>query len=452
MGDHPSPSDLYPYFWRNCYDEFDDAPQGFFSVYRNLFELIDRKEKESLDSSQTTSRRVVDTPPSFGSANSSPDEVLNFYNYWRSFSTKLAFEWVEASPFDAIFSPYEFAYVTKSMRKSAIAEYNRTVYELLDHLDRCDSRLHNARQIAKEQRKLAKRNARMQRYGDDPTRADQRAEVLEEIARLTVAAREWIIADEAAVRSLEEESEPKALTKTEKEKHRKAQSKIRSVFRKLMKTPMPDQSTAYTDDNIDLILNYCSLDSVQFASTLLGGEAATKDPASFRHTGLAEVDKLIKEAQATAQHVIDDWNTEKAVQKYLRDYPQRSSSVSSSSSQWDMLCVQRDLGEAQCQILEEAFLLYPPNMNAPRLNAYRQALMNLNPKHPALEDALPLRLRLISNRVNMRLIIQPNPPTAGEGEPNPALTPRISNAENLLLSDLEVLRAAYIAVVETKQK
>ncbi|KNC69659.1 hypothetical protein SARC_17828, partial [Sphaeroforma arctica JP610] len=35
--------DLYPYFSSTCYTGFDDGEEGFYTVYRNVFETIARE-------------------------------------------------------------------------------------------------------------------------------------------------------------------------------------------------------------------------------------------------------------------------------------------------------------------------------------------------------------------------------------------------------------------------
>lgn len=88
-GDVISPLvDLWLYFNSSCYEGFNDEEHGFYSVYRRLFEQIDREEKRY--STSTDKKRGA---PNFGTSTSSWAEVDKFYSYWAAYSSEMSFSW-----------------------------------------------------------------------------------------------------------------------------------------------------------------------------------------------------------------------------------------------------------------------------------------------------------------------------------------------------------------------
>ncbi|XP_034947062.1 dnaJ homolog subfamily C member 21 [Chelonus insularis] len=84
--------DLFPYFSTNCFKGYGDDENGFYTVYRNVFEKIAAEDLEFIDDDETT----IDNIPNFGNSQSSYEEVVHpFYSYWQSYSTKVSFVWLE---------------------------------------------------------------------------------------------------------------------------------------------------------------------------------------------------------------------------------------------------------------------------------------------------------------------------------------------------------------------
>ncbi|PIL32166.1 hypothetical protein GSI_05411 [Ganoderma sinense ZZ0214-1] len=85
---------LAQFFDTTIWDGFDDGPNSFFTIYRNLFDRLDHDE-----------RHYDVTPlPSFGTSawswlSPSKEEkdqcVRVFYNYWTNFATNKEFEWAD---------------------------------------------------------------------------------------------------------------------------------------------------------------------------------------------------------------------------------------------------------------------------------------------------------------------------------------------------------------------
>lgn len=81
--------DVYAYFTSSCYKGFGDDDEGFYSVYRKVFEKLAAEDIEYMDNSED-----FDKIPQFGNGSSSSDDVINFYGHWESYSTKKSYAWL----------------------------------------------------------------------------------------------------------------------------------------------------------------------------------------------------------------------------------------------------------------------------------------------------------------------------------------------------------------------
>lgn len=70
---------LYAYFNSDCFSEFNDSPNGFYTVYHNLFESIVEEEGGGKNF------------PTFGNEKSSTENVRKFYDEWSRFLCQLEF-------------------------------------------------------------------------------------------------------------------------------------------------------------------------------------------------------------------------------------------------------------------------------------------------------------------------------------------------------------------------
>lgn len=75
---------VYQYFTATCYSGFADDDEGFYTVFRNVFEQLASEEVEYLDSAAE-----FEAIPRFGDSKSDYEEVVSpFYAFWQSFCTK----------------------------------------------------------------------------------------------------------------------------------------------------------------------------------------------------------------------------------------------------------------------------------------------------------------------------------------------------------------------------
>lgn len=80
---------VWEYFNSDCYDDFDDSEEGFYTVYRKVFDTL-AAEEEKFDEDHKTKAADI---PSFGKKNSDAKEVNAFYNFWLRFSSQKSFSW-----------------------------------------------------------------------------------------------------------------------------------------------------------------------------------------------------------------------------------------------------------------------------------------------------------------------------------------------------------------------
>ncbi|GAB6022307.1 DnaJ sub C member 21 [Chamberlinius hualienensis] len=83
--------DVFQYFNSSCYRGYADDPEGFYAVYRKVFELISIEDMEFVDD-----KSKYEVPPSFGFSDSNYDDVVHeFYAYWQSYCTCKPYSWMD---------------------------------------------------------------------------------------------------------------------------------------------------------------------------------------------------------------------------------------------------------------------------------------------------------------------------------------------------------------------
>ncbi|KAF7272050.1 hypothetical protein GWI33_015136 [Rhynchophorus ferrugineus] len=85
--------DVFQYFTTTCFKSFGDDENGFYTVYRKVFDQVAKEDIEFMDKEEFTEI------PGFGKSDSDYDEVVkHFYDYWMSYSTKKSYSWLD--PYD----------------------------------------------------------------------------------------------------------------------------------------------------------------------------------------------------------------------------------------------------------------------------------------------------------------------------------------------------------------
>ncbi|KAL7737584.1 hypothetical protein ACLKA6_007698 [Drosophila palustris] len=140
--------DVFQYFTGSCYKGYGNDAQGFYSVYRDVFNNIASEDLEFMDSDDELGA------PQFGNADSSYEEVVGpFYAYWLSYSTKKTYEWL--CPYDVrdIKERFILRKVEKEMKKivqNARKERNEEVRNLVSFVRKRDRRVLAYKRVLEE--------------------------------------------------------------------------------------------------------------------------------------------------------------------------------------------------------------------------------------------------------------------------------------------------------------
>ncbi|KAF7492101.1 DnaJ -like protein subfamily C member 21 [Sarcoptes scabiei] len=142
------------YFQFSRHQKFDDSEDGFFTVYRELFDRITKQEIKFYDDPEDFHY------PSFGDSKSTAESVKRFYDQWQSFCT--AIEYVGQYKYDCREAPNRkiFRLMQKEnhkIRDKARKLRNQTIQNLVKNLRKKDERFQQIR-IASENRKKTNQN------------------------------------------------------------------------------------------------------------------------------------------------------------------------------------------------------------------------------------------------------------------------------------------------------
>ncbi|XP_030745114.1 dnaJ homolog subfamily C member 21 [Sitophilus oryzae] len=86
--------DVFQYFTTTCFKGYNEEKNGFFAVYRQVFEQIAKEDIEFMDDKED----FVEIP-GFGKSDSDYETVVKpFYDFWMSYSTKKSYSWLD--PYD----------------------------------------------------------------------------------------------------------------------------------------------------------------------------------------------------------------------------------------------------------------------------------------------------------------------------------------------------------------
>ncbi|XP_008260327.1 dnaJ homolog subfamily C member 21 [Oryctolagus cuniculus] len=141
--------DLLHYFTVTCYSGYGDDEKGFYTVYRNVFEMIAKEEMESV------LEEDAEDFPTFGDSQSDYDTVVHpFYAYWQSFCTQKNFAWKEEYDTRQASNRWEKRAMekeNKKIRDKARKEKNELVRQLVAFIRKRDKRVQAHRKLVEEQ-------------------------------------------------------------------------------------------------------------------------------------------------------------------------------------------------------------------------------------------------------------------------------------------------------------
>jgi DnaJ family protein A protein 5 len=155
--DHLSKDDLMPYFSLSCFNGINDNNDGFFSIYRDLFMLIQAQERESIDHEHDAVASNFVYCNDFGNSESSYDYIKDFYDRFMFFSTAKSFFFVDefniATIDDRRIRRMAEA-KNKKLRDSARKQFNETVCSLAAWIRKRDPRILARQQLQSEKERI----------------------------------------------------------------------------------------------------------------------------------------------------------------------------------------------------------------------------------------------------------------------------------------------------------
>lgn len=139
---------LFPYFSTMCFEGYGDDENGFYAVYRAVFEKLVEEDAEfetDIDGHSTQDSKSEGKMPGFGDSQSSYEEVVHtFYAYWQSYSTKRSFAWLNPYDLRSATNRRMFRFAEKENRKvrdKARRERNEQVRNLVAFVRKRDKRV-----------------------------------------------------------------------------------------------------------------------------------------------------------------------------------------------------------------------------------------------------------------------------------------------------------------------
>ncbi|KAH7727076.1 DnaJ domain containing protein [Aphelenchoides avenae] len=162
---------LYPYF-QTCYKGLGDDKEGFYTVYRELFDKLAAEEYPYIEEDEDKDF------PSFGKSDSDYDRLVGpFYNFWSDFSTRRSFAWLDKWNLrDAPNRPTARAMEkeNKKYREGGRRARNEEIRNLVMYVRKRDKRVKQYREQLDDRRK-----AELQRVEEE-----RRQKIKEDLERL----------------------------------------------------------------------------------------------------------------------------------------------------------------------------------------------------------------------------------------------------------------------------
>ncbi|CAD5212247.1 unnamed protein product [Bursaphelenchus okinawaensis] len=140
---------LYPFF-QKCFNGYEDDEDGFYSVYRQLFDKLAAEEYPYIEEDEEHEF------PSFGYANSDYDQVVGpFYGFWSSFSTLRSFAWLDKYDLRQANDRYTIKCMdkeNKKLRDVGKKQRNDDIRELVAYIRKRDKRVQRYRAELEERK------------------------------------------------------------------------------------------------------------------------------------------------------------------------------------------------------------------------------------------------------------------------------------------------------------
>lgn len=163
--------DVFAYFNSSCYKGFNNDPEGFYCVFAKVFEQLASEDVEYMDSEDE-----FDLIPKFGNSLSSFDEVVAFYGFWESYSTKKSYAWLFPHNITEIRERRLLKLVDKEHKKiqqKARKERNDEIRSLVLFVKKRDKRMIEYRRMLEEKASQNRLKSQQNRLDQIRQRSDQ---------------------------------------------------------------------------------------------------------------------------------------------------------------------------------------------------------------------------------------------------------------------------------------
>ncbi|CAG9813778.1 unnamed protein product [Phaedon cochleariae] len=170
--------DVFQYFTTTCFKGYGDDENGFYAVYRNVFEKIAKEDMEFMEDKE----EFCDIP-SFGNSQSDYENVSEFYAYWLNYSTKKSYVWLDPHDIKDIRDRRYLKLVekeNKKVRQNAKKERNEELRSLVAFVRKRDKRVQAQKKVQeqklledKKKREMLSKQKRLERQEELNKSKDQ---------------------------------------------------------------------------------------------------------------------------------------------------------------------------------------------------------------------------------------------------------------------------------------
>lgn len=142
-------------FFGNCFKGYGDDENGFYTVYRNVFDKIAKEDMDFMED-----KEEYCNIPSFGNSQSDYEKVAEFYAYWSNYMTKKSYVWLDPHDIRDIRDRRYLKLVekeNKKVRQNAKKERNDEIRNLVAFVRKRDKRVQNQKKVLQEKQLLSKK-------------------------------------------------------------------------------------------------------------------------------------------------------------------------------------------------------------------------------------------------------------------------------------------------------
>ncbi|CAI5442259.1 unnamed protein product [Caenorhabditis angaria] len=148
---------LFKYFSASCYKGYDDDKNGFFSVFRKVFNVLASEDYDELDKFDDR----IEEYPDFGNSESDYDKVVaKFYGFWGTFTTQRSFAWLDKYDIRQADNRWEARQIeaeNRKFREVGKQERNDQIRQLVAFVRKRDPRVKAYRELLEKKQEEAKK-------------------------------------------------------------------------------------------------------------------------------------------------------------------------------------------------------------------------------------------------------------------------------------------------------